>query len=356
MKPSGRVWQPIVLLATLTLYLLAISGCDRKPTDPPPPPEPKDYTVYVWDGANPQRGFAYYPSTNELDSFYVPYGEGWVVPSADGKFGYTPTDPRPGTAVVGLESLENEDTLTMLEELPYLAVLATSPDGQLLAVAHNDSLQVVRVADGAVVFADTGLFGRHVFSQNSERLYIGTSLEAYVVDLSTSPPEVTRKHFDGAGVQWIVPSPDETKWYLYMPIGADIHFLFAVYDVASDSIIFSDYLSPGHGKLLVTPDDRYVFYSNRGTMISGPGPPWIYVYDVARNASADSISTAGLFDPPNEYGVPIDYMCLTPDGRWLVAQGFNHVFAVDINRMEVADYVFLGGSKWLQTVTCQTGL
>ena len=141
-----------------------------------------------------------------------------------------------------------------------------------------------------------------------------------------------------------------------MPIGVDVEFLFAVYDVANDSIIFSDYLNPGNGKLLVTPDGRYVFYSNRGTMTSGPGPPWIYVYDVTRNAPADSISTVGLFDPPHEYGVPIADMCLTPDGRWLVATGFNHVFAVDISRMEVVGHFFLDGPKWLQTVTCQSGL
>lgn len=350
----------VVLWLSVGIMVLAIcfSGCYcDKPTEPKPPPdEGKDYAVYVHDAASLRRGFAYHPSTNEIDSFVMPYDKSPIVPSSDGKLGYIYTDPRPGLAVVDLDSLENEDTLVVLEELPYLAVLAVSPDGQLLAVAHNDSFQVVRVDDGSVVFADTGLFGSQVFNKNSDRLYVGCDFEARVVDLSTSPPAVSRKGFDGAGVYRIVPSPDEGKWYLYMRIGADIHFLFAVYDVASDSIIFSHYLTPGHGKILVTPDGRHVFYSNRGTMTSWPGPPWIYVYDVATNSSADSISTVGLFDPPYEYGVPIADMCLTPDGRWLTAIGFDHIFAVDVSRMEIADYVFIDASQWLQIVTCQSGL
>ena len=339
------------LVALTALVWLWAYGCDKRPTEPEPEP-PKDYVAYFYDAMSNEGNwyFAYHPLTNNIDSFYLPY-ESTPVISADGKKMYVRDGAHDAIAVVEL------DTFTVVDQLPYGAPLAVSPDNQLIAV-YSDGLYILRTSDYSLVFHDTALGGRGVFSNNSISFYgIARERGTYKLDLSDTLFSLTIKTFEGA-VRHIVPSLDETKWFLYMAISSQSDHLFAVYDFEIDSIIFAEHLWPGLGELEVTPDGKYVFYTNPGGMLYEAGPPWITVYDVEKNQIFTRISTVSVLDEPYDIGVPVGFLSVTPDGRWLVAmvKGYPYVLTVDINSMNIVNYRILDGPKWLDGLACQNGL
>ena len=178
-----------------------------------------------------------------------------------------------------------------------------------------------------------------------------------VVDYSTTPPAFTSKVFEEGLLYDFATSSDETKWFLYLKIGPFDEFLFAVYDVVADSIIFDDYITPGFGGLVVSQDWRYVIYSNPGNMSYGGGPPWIDVYDVDRNRRAEAINTRGVLEPPYDIGVPVQYLSLTPDGRWLAVSsggGYPYLMTVDVQSMKIVRHLILDGARFLQPLKCQS--
>jgi DNA-binding beta-propeller fold protein YncE len=336
----------------LSAGLLALWGCGKdKPTQPTGPVSPKDYPVYFYDLIHDDGNwyFAYHPATNHLDSLWLPYADPPVI-SADGHRMYVRDRTRGRVAVVEL------DSFTVVDQLPYSAPVAVSPDNKLIAMSEN-GLFILRTSDYSVVFHDTTL-GGGIFSGNSQRFYgLPTDGGILRVDLSDSLFSATRFQLPFGAVRDIEPSVDETKLFLYLHrYGFNHHF--AVYEIASDSLIFTEYLWPGFGKLAVTPDSRYVFYTNPGTMLGPtPGPPWITVFDVERNMIDRHITTAGLLDEPYQYGMPLGEVCITPDGRWLVAlpaKSFPFVFAVDVHRMNVSSNVKLG-HYLLEGLACQNG-
>ena len=351
---------PVILWIYFSIMVIAVcfAGCDcDKPTEPKPE-ELKDYSVYFWDGATPYWQYAYHPLTNQLDSFYMPYEWGWIVPSADGKIGYYRADGLSGTLMVDLESAECGDSLTVLGELPYSGVWAASSDGELLVAHSSNTTFLLRATDYSVVLvADTILDGFISFAPTGQRLYMGYNHGVAILDYSTSPTTFTSKRFEEGLLYGFATSHDETKWFLYLNSGGP-NFLFAVYDVATDSIIFDDYITPGFGRLVMSQDGRYVIYTNPGNMSYGPGPPLIYVYDVKSNRRAEVIDTRGVLEPPYDIGVPAGSICVTPDGCWLVVSymGYPYIMTVDMQSMQIVRHLILGGCRFLQPLKCQSGL
>lgn len=314
-------------------------------------PSPNDYAVYFWDKSNEGLYFAYHPSTNEVDSFFIP-GRGRLVVSADGKLGYRSTNLY--IRVVSLDTLHSGDTVPVIASLSLGSVQAVSPDGQLV-VAYKPGLSVLRTSDYTEVVHDSSLSGQ-VFSANSKRVYgvtVGTYY-AFSMDLSDSAYEVTVKDFAPYIVHQIVPSPDEIKWYLYQATYG--HQRFAVYDVAADSIIFSEILWPGSGDMAVTPNGKYVFYTNPGNMVWGPGDYDLRVYDVTNNEAGERVSTYGVIAGSEDQGVLLDFLCTTPDNRWLVMLCSEYPYAsitVDTWTMAIVRYRCPEGSRWLEGISCQ---
>jgi len=345
------------LVSVIGVVWLWSYGCEERVTQPWPPPEPpKDYVAYFYDALSNEGNwyFAYHPLTNNIDSFYLPY-ESTPVISADGKKMYVRDGAHDAIAVVEL------DSFTVVDQLPYGAPLAVSPDNQLIAV-YSDGLYILRTSDYSEVFRDTTLGGRGVFSSNSKSFYGTTGWSpgppdpfAYRVDLADTLSPVTKKTFPDGGPLQLVPSLDEKKWFLYLKFDT-FGCLFAVYDILTDSIIFRDHLTPGTGDLELTPNGRYVFYTNPGTLLIGPPPPFSFTaYDVDKNEIHKVISTIGVFDEPHDIGVPVGEICITPDGRWLVAimtGGYDYVFALDIENMNIDRYRLVYGPM-LYGLACQ---
>jgi DNA-binding beta-propeller fold protein YncE len=318
------------LILGLGIYL---GGCNDLSVKPVPA---KDYTVYFYDAIHNEGNwyFTYHPISNSIDSVWLPY-ESYPVISADGKEMYI------WNQVDDMIDVLELDSFTLIDQLPYRAPEAVSPDNRLMAV-HGEGLHILRTSDYSVLFSDTSL-GGGVFSSNGQTFYgLPTAGGILRIDLTDSLFPTTRFSLPFGAVRHIRPSKDETRLFLYLHRGG-FNSYFAVYDIASDSLIFTEYLWPGFGKLEITPDGRYVFYTNPGTMLgSTPGTPWITVYDVGKNEIHKRISTAGLLDEPDQYGMPLDEICITPDGRWLVAlpaKSFPFIFTVDIRTMTITKYL-----------------
>jgi len=339
----------ILIAAGILGLCLYFAACDG-PVEPRPL---KDYSVYFCDFRHNEGNwyFAYHPTTNQLDSFWLPYASAPVI-SADGKKMYVSDRDHTMIAVVDL------DSLVVIEQLPYKTAIAVSPDNQLIAVSGN-GLYILRTSDYSEVFNDTDVVVRGVFFSNSQSFYGAVVNNVYKVDLSDTLFPVTGKSFSDGLVKVVIPSLDETEWFLYLRFATD-GYLFAVYDISSDSIIFRDYLYPGHGELEMTPDGRYVFYTNPGIENSFPDPPfWFKVYDVEKNQIHKVINTTGILDEPYEVGVPVSEVCITPDGRWLVAamsgefSGYDFLLTLDISAMKIVKHRRLGGSRNFHGLACQ---
>jgi len=341
----------ILIAGGILSLCLYFTGCDDNPVEPD---EPKDYPAYFFDAYYNDANwyFAYHPASNQVDSFWLPYSLPPLI-SADGKKMYITGIPTDHIDVL------DTDSMVVIDQLPYVGAFAVSPDNRLIAVVDDGlSLSILETSDYSVVFHDTTTFNeRCVFSSNSQRFYGAPQAGGvYILDLSDSQFPITIITPPFGSVRDLAPSHDESKVFLYLQRPQLFWYgAFAVYDLAADSLIFSDTLRPGFGELEPTPDGRYVFYTNPGHMLYGPGLPWIRVYDVQRNAIHKEITTAGVLEEPYGSGVPLEEICVTPDGQWVVAlavNSYDFVIAFDVYNMAVSKYVRLGHS-WLWGVSCQ---
>jgi len=349
----------IVLWLGVAIMVIAVcfAGCDcDKPTGPKPE-ELKDYAVYFWDEASTRKLFVYHPTTKVIDSFDLAYTpvEGVTV-SADGRRLYLAD--RNAVVVLDADSLQLVDEFAAAPEWP----IAVSPDNRYMAIMGDD-LQIFRTSDCSLVFGDTDITENGWFSWDSKHFYCaggwspGVPGYVYTMDLSDSTFPVLRRPFAHAGVVHVVPTIDESKWLLYMNPSGLYTSAFEVYDVALDSIIFSDVLVPGSGQIVITPDGRYAMYGNPGTIMMGPPAPSEFtIFDIERNEISEVVQTKGFVDGLTPLFFPVESMAITPDGRWLVALNGvapHQLLLYDIERRCFADYIFLGNDKFLMNLTVQ---
>ncbi|MEW5994237.1 MAG: hypothetical protein AB1744_07565 [Candidatus Zixiibacteriota bacterium] len=335
MKSKPMRWLAVMALAGLCILLAACNG--DKGNEPKPV---KDYVVYIGDpGVTPQV-FIYHPLTRQVDSSDIPWRpyEGVTV-SANGKRLYLAQR----TSLVVVDT----DSLGLIAELPYKPddPVAVSPDNQLVAIADS-GLHILNAEDNSVVFQDTTPVIHCVFSADSKTLYCAGKGGNFVykVNLSDSTYPVSRKEFADGMITYVVPSPDESKWFLYWRLGTWTS-AFEAYDVLKDSVIFREILVPGYGQIAITPNGKYVFYTNAcrdGTYF--PQVLGFTVFDVDANKVDRLVSDNDFFTGTNWIGPPLS-MVVTPDGCWLVmlggctiAQGVLYLY--DIQKRELVHREF----------------
>lgn len=306
-----RNYLKLILLSVPLVLICCSFSCREKPLEPV---EPKDYPFYITDDATNQL-FVFHPISKKLDSMAVPWGaDAFVTASADGKLLYVALT----TSVLVVDS----KTLQTINELSYLqgGRVAASPDNMLVALLGPD-LYILRTSDYSLVFSDTTeyLYSEGNFSSDSKSFYCSSRREfdsngvVYRVDLEGGEFQVSRKEFPYGTLIEVMPSIDESKWFLNLYFGLWTNS-FEVYDVGLDSIVFRDILTPGGGYHDVSPDGKYVFYTNAGI---GNGPPpelSFMIYDVTKNQN-DTVMTdtsyyGQLIGPPKKLAV-------TADSRWL---------------------------------------
>lgn len=343
-----------VAAAGAGLYICFVS-CNSG--DPLGPVEAKDYVVYLRDNVTHGTIFGYHTVTEEVDSFQVPYAasRGPTV-SADGRWMYFGSTT---TAVIELNSF------TLVEELPYNGTegVAVSPDNRLVAVL-GDGLHILNTSDFSEVFHDTDKVSGGIFSADSKSFYCQSRVQegfyVYKVDVRDDSA-VTRKFFSNCYPIRVLPSPDQSKWFLYVqfPVELPVVPVFEIYDVGTDSIIFVDTLHAGYGDMELTPDGKYAFCTEPGDpRFTGDPPFTITVFDVERNELHKIIDTRVTEVPgdPDFYGFNVGKISITPDGRWLIggmARHGDYLVALDVHLMELVKYVQVENSSSLLYTTCQ---
>jgi len=336
------------------ILCLVVLGCD---SDSPTRSEPvADYIFYFNNGAYDDRYHRYSSATGRVDALLIPYQSwyGFAV-SADGEQLYL--SDRDRVTVVSTDSLDSLGTL------PYPGRdIAVSPNGRNIAICGED-LFILDIPGYSVVHHDTDKVAHGVFSHDGESFFAAGGWYndspqmpyVYEVDLEDSSFTTTRTAFPDGGVWRVVPTVDCMKWIMLLRRG-QFDFVLAVYDLQRDSITFREELSPGSGEIELTPDGRYAFYTNPGTILFGP-PAWevVSVLDISENTVVARIATPS---PVNGYMIPKN-LAISPDGRILVAGGApgqGEFSVIDVRRLKVVEHHYVGNQADIWDVTCQNSL
>jgi len=338
----------------VALGCACLLGCGDSSTGPQPPAA-KDYRVYFTDTQDSVL-FSYVPATGELDSMPVPFTIRGITVSPDGREVYLWT----GNATMLYTPADNR----LSSYADSTVGLSFSPDGSLFAF-YGPTLQVYRRADSTLVFEDTVELALMYFTNDNSRLFgliqQRYNAVAYWADLNGNQ-QTWRKDF-GNDVMSLLPTSDGGELFT-LEMVSDYDWAFEAYDVAADSIVFSQVFSPGWGWMARTPDDRYVFYTNPGGFVdfgTAPPPNTITVFDVEQNAIIKAIPTGTMV--PTDTGevwqdFPVWLVTVTADGRWLVGlseYSYGIVVTVDIQTLEVVRYDLLGKWRLLFYLDTQAG-
>jgi len=342
----------VLSLLAAIVYALIISCGDDNPSGPG---MPEDYAIYFDDGAHEGWFYEFRPLTMTLDSFFLAIRpRARFTVSANGKLLFVGTED--ALSVVDLRSR------SVINELPYIGATTVSRDNRFLAVMGN-GLYILNLADYSVLYSDTISSGHGAFSRDGNHFYCARynretdSSSVFVVDV--------RRHKarsypvpSGPFLNDVIPSADESRLFLTYQAGSCAS-IFMVYDFKHDSIIYADFLTPGNGRMLLTPDGKKVFYTNPGPQfdIGCPrAPSEIYVFDVATNTRG-SISTLYLAPPPLDVYLPMGELAVTPDNVRLVTShpgGFEFLLVLDINTMTFTECYNTGVLRQIFDLTCQS--
>jgi DNA-binding beta-propeller fold protein YncE len=332
----------VLLLGTVLIIAITCS----KPFEPA---GVKDYVLYAYNGAASFEYYEYHTKSGLFDTFNIPedasdpvLNESPLAVSPNGQILYLATES-------GNVSLVDVQRKQVIQQLPYFASsVVVSKNGKYLAVhGWRHELWILETESFSEVYFDSSSYSGHFrigrFAESNKTYYctddIDTASLVYKIDfLSDSIPEIKQM----PAVE-VIPSHDESRWYLYLYHGNSI-FEFRVVSLVNDSIIFSDVFSPGSGWMEISPDGRYVFYTYPGGMI-GPSPTRksISVYDTYSNEIVklipgdfiDSLGDTSTFYYPAE-------LAITPDGRNLIAMqrdGVGNFLVINVPKLEVEKYV-----------------
>ena len=347
----------VVVVACLGLMALFISCCDREnPIKPPPDTDTTDYKVYFADADHPYTYFAYHTASGVLDSFTLPYrcDSGFAV-SPDGTTMYLHTAH--SVVVVDLDSLTLRAEHTLETKGNQMSI---SPDGAFLGVLHTE-LTIVRTSDFSVVYHGAAYSFNGIFSSDSKTFYCATIDEQNYIYLNRirlgDSLSVDSTYFADGATWRIVPTRDESLWFLFLWIWND-YFVFDVYNTLTDSVVYRMGFAPGHGDMEITPDGRYVIFSQPGRLNSDVPPPLYFtIFDVLRNRIYGEISTKGIADTISPNGLPVGEICITPNGRHLIGLaggGTGQLFDFDLISMRFVRYIFFGWNKYPINLVCQS--
>jgi hypothetical protein len=344
----------------LLVGLAALLGCgEDKPTQPT---EPKDYYVYFAEQLSLYQYFRYHTGTGVIDSFPAPHStvrSGFGI-SPDGKTMYI-SPAGSGTIVeMSLDShvvvAEHPIAMKDYSSGGWLRKVIVSPNNQYLAVI-DQYLYIFNISDFSIIYCDTiNVSLNGIFSQNGDIFscagYDTTYSDSYVlkIDLADGCTE-TEWSFAGGCPYRVIPDASYQKLFLYLHVYNDL-FLFQVYDIASESVIFNKSLCPGHGDMEITPDGRYIIFSQPGTIMTGcPPPRYFTIFDIENNRIDREVDA---FIDSLEIVHPIDGLCLTPDGRHLIGISYtNGLFDYDMQRHEFNRHMALDGARLMFSLTGQ---
>ena len=350
----GRIAFSIFgVLALAGLALVWSFGCDEKPTDPGEG-GPKDYVLYWNRYGDDSAFFGYHTLTGQIDSFFLPSALIYdMKASADGELLYI--SYRYKISVVRTRDFK------LVADLPYSGFLgvAVSPDNRHIAV-QGSNLRILSTTDFSVVFQDTIGVYRSVFSANGLRLYApgpeSSCPSVYRLDLEHGFRSKITCFPDPYPIRQVAPSRDEKLLFMFRYLGS-CYMLFDVFDRCGDSLVFRDLVAPGCGDMVVSHDNRFVYFTGPGDKHGWPPPAYTFARYGIRDKTVDSLlfwSVCG-YDFPT--GIIGHYLTLTPDDRFLaINEPYPHVRVLVFNCQseDTAKTLCIPGMEFWH-LTCQNG-
>ena len=337
LKQTRLYFLIVSLLIIMTLFL----GCEDNALAPEIEPD-KDYIVYMFetDHTGGHYYMGYHPSSGVIDTFTAEDSPYWTMKvSADGRYMFVAAEDY--VAKVDLQSLQTVATL------PYRADygMAVSPDNQYLAIIMGPGFVLASASDLSVVYADTLLDFRSCnFSSDSKKIYgygDGSYHSVVKMDLENNYTRSAIELTPGPVIHSVVPSLDEKKYFIIWKYDMWSN-RFEVYDVARDSIIFRDWMWNGYNYIELSPDGKYVFYTEGGNEFDVSGSNYFTIYDIERNRIKMKVSTVGVEDGINPEFMVLGQMAITPDGKWLViGESIDCAAFIRFNMttMQIDDYI-----------------
>ena len=301
-----------VINLSLLFVLTFLWSCDDD--RPNGPVQPKDYPVYFCDPeGSPAELFTFYPIARRVDSTNINWQPRTIQVSADGRILYLNNRDGSHLAV-------NLEDLSVIDDLPG-PVSGVSPDNRFISVNDN-GVKILRTSDYSVFFEDSTVTAHSgVFTHDGKTYYSSTSNRVYCVNLSDSNCSVSQIEFEDGGVVQVLPSIDESKLFLYVGVRTWLS-VFEVYNILADSIIFRDYLVPGYGHMAISPDGKYVFYTNPGRTGTDPPTqlPGFKIFNIKTNQIERMVVDTNFCSDSDWVAFP-NIPVVTPDNRWLVMLG-----------------------------------
>lgn len=344
-----------LLVILFLLLLTSFWSCDDNPVGPKDE-ELKDYTVYIWetDHAGEHYYMGYHPASGIIDTFTAEDGPTWgMKASADGKYLFVAT--RDYVAKVDLK------TKSTVATLPYRADhgMDVSPDNQYLAIIMGPGFVLVDVSNFSIVYEDTLLdFRCCSFSSDSKKIYgygNGSYHSVVKMDLEQNYSLTSKELTPGLIFHSVIPSLDENKYFIIWRCNMWSNY-FEVFDVEYDSVIFREWIWSGYDYIELSPDGKYVFYTEGGNNTDVNGSNYFTIYDIERNRIKMKVSTAGVEDGINPVFMALGKMAITPDGKWLVigaALNGSSFIRFNISTMEIDKYIKGDSSESYRNYTCQ---
>ena len=356
----SRHWIAFLLLTLGTVVVLLLA-CGDDPVGPEPV-LPKEYPVYFYShydysaghSDNTPRFMSYNPYTDVVDTFMLP-----IIPTQD--LGISPDGQKLYVTTADNVAIVDLKTKQLAGELPYpdIRTVKTSKDGSRIALL-GDGLWILDAGNYDVLYQDTDQVWDGAFSDDGRHFYCGRGEQGGCVITPDSTPQQVCRQFP-TQIGYLVTSQIEAIqegaiWLIYA-LFVDEQWLFATYDPAVDSPLFIDPLVPGGGEFVVTPDEQLAFYNSPGGIIGDMPPPWeISVCDLQTNTLVDRISTIHQIDSTSRDFIAAHQICITPDGKWLVAVtrfGENTLILINVETLAIERYIELGGVPWLRGAVCQ---
>lgn len=306
-KNPRRIWR---LTIPCALLIAGICGCDRGPTKPH---QPIEYSAF-FAGGNAYF-YRYDLERKALDSGLITVNPGSpFTPSADGTKLYCP-----GYLEEGVNVLDTR-TWQVIDQLPVIGTVVTSPDGRLLAI-HGEHFYILNARTKAILFEDTIAVGRGVFNRDASGYFgviPGDSCDTDMYSVDIRHGYAVSRECIGSGAVFRDPllSPDETKLFLYKRYSTFVSAL-EEYDLVSHAVTFQEVLIPGAGHMAMHPDG-YIGFTNvhDEPHVVGPPPPYGYA---TLDLAAKTIDTAmWLSAVCDTFSWGLHEIVYSPDKKWML--------------------------------------
>ena len=349
---SGRTLSSGIKLAAIALTVLGLllSSCgDDNITGSS---GDRSFTVYLMEYTSENTVYGYNTGTSEVDSFYFPYSTRTnpFVVSPDGELFYLSN----GSHIVIIDA----ESKTAIDSFPCDIdgeVKAISPNGRYIAMV-DDEVGIINLDTRSIIYRkDCGQSYSAVFTGDSKAFYYigeGSGDDGPLTRVSTeNPSDITWYNFSDGGIYYMVPSKDDSLWYVFLFVGYPLDYsYFRVYDPINDSTLFDTLFAPLGGQIEVSSDDKNVFFTAPGTVFSEtPAPYKVMVYNRRKNSTVEPISTREIGE--DERSINAGALYVTPDNQYLLIGSSLTVSAVgvyDIRAKEFVDYYYVGGSRMIQ--------